>query len=247
MKTNLRNFYKYVLGAASIFLISGAQAAILNNTVSVSGMSMDWSHELSTVSTTTQDGDVTTFMGSDSVTMMVDGVPMPVWDYSWNFSADADPFIAGSFTVTNTSSMMQTFDLLFSLPVSPSFTDGYMTGSLSGSYTDADGSGSAALNLNAWEGLIDGSVEMNGLFSFAGPCLGVGCSVNIAPVTQGPDFYSGDVNSTIGIHMNFGLSAGDSVTFDTLFDVTPVPVPAAVWLFGSGLIALAGFVRRKQI
>ena len=247
MKKTMRNFLTYGLGAAGFLLISGAQAALLNNTVSVSGMTMDWSHELSTVSTTMQDGDVTTFMGSDSVTMMVDGTAMPVWDYSWNLTADPDPFIAGNFTVTNTSSMMQTFDLTFTLPVSPSFTNGYMTGSLGGTYTDADGSGAATLNLNAWEGLIDGSVQMDGLFSFAGPCLGIGCSVTIAPVTQGPDYYLGDVNSTIGIHMNFDLSAGDSVTFDTLFDVTPIPVPAAVWLFGSGLIALAGFVRRRQI
>ncbi len=28
--------------------------------------------------------------------------------------------------------------------------------------------------------------------------------------------------------------------------ITPVPVPAAAWLFGSGLIGLAGFARRKS-
>lgn len=30
------------------------------------------------------------------------------------------------------------------------------------------------------------------------------------------------------------------------YSVSAVPVPAAAWLFGSGLIALAGFVRRKK-
>jgi len=30
------------------------------------------------------------------------------------------------------------------------------------------------------------------------------------------------------------------------FEMTPVPVPAAVWLFGSGLVFLAGIARRKQ-
>ena len=29
-------------------------------------------------------------------------------------------------------------------------------------------------------------------------------------------------------------------------DISAVPVPAAVWLFGSGLIGLAGFDRRKK-
>jgi len=31
----------------------------------------------------------------------------------------------------------------------------------------------------------------------------------------------------------------------TAVDVTPVPTPAAIWLFGSSLIGLAGFARRK--
>lgn len=243
-----------LVGALFAVEITGAQAAIvsLNNTVMVPG-SMTWMEDLSSVSSTTasnltvmdnMDG-TNSYMGMDSVTMMVDGMQTPLWDYSWSLMADPDPFISGSFSVTNTSAMMQTFDITFGLPISPSFTNGYMTGSLSGSYVDANNDGSATLNLNAWDGLIDGSSKMN-LFGFAGPCSGTGCSVSIAEVTQNSIFYTGDANSTIGIHMNFALSAGDSVTFDTLFDVTPVPVPAAVWLFGSGLIGLAGFARRKK-
>jgi len=117
-------------------------------------------------------------------------------------------------------------------------------GSLSGSFTDADNSGGATLNLNLWSGLIDDTTYMN-LFAFGGGCLGAGCSTTISEVSQGPSAFSGSVNNTIGIHMNFGLSAGDSVTFNTLYEVTPVPLPAAVWLFGGGLISLMGFARRK--
>lgn len=32
----------------------------------------------------------------------------------------------------------------------------------------------------------------------------------------------------------------------TAFQMTPVPVPAAVWLFGSGLLGLVGLARRKK-
>ena len=39
--------------------------------------------------------------------------------------------------------------------------------------------------------------------------------------------------------------AGGEVWFDNV-SVSAVPVPAAVWLFGSGLIGLAGFARRKK-
>lgn len=31
------------------------------------------------------------------------------------------------------------------------------------------------------------------------------------------------------------------------FEMTPVPVPAAVWLLGSGLLGLAGIARRKRV
>lgn len=41
-----------------------------------------------------------------------------------------------------------------------------------------------------------------------------------------------------------GPTDGFSYTFDLL--LTPVPVPAAIWLFGSGLIGLIGMARRKR-
>ena len=41
-----------------------------------------------------------------------------------------------------------------------------------------------------------------------------------------------------------GSYTGDH--WDLNMDLTPVPVPAAVWLFGSGLIGLAGVARRKS-
>ena len=46
--------------------------------------------------------------------------------------------------------------------------------------------------------------------------------------------------------MSFELTAGDTAEFTTNFEVTPVPVPAAVWLFGSGLLGLIGVAKRKK-
>ena len=37
-----------------------------------------------------------------------------------------------------------------------------------------------------------------------------------------------------------------SGAFQAVADVAPVPLPAAFWMFGSALIGLAGFVRRKR-
>ncbi len=46
-----------------------------------------------------------------------------------------------------------------------------------------------------------------------------------------------------GLNVNFDIGSGNSLT---VLSVSTVPVPAAVWLFGSGLIGLVGFARRKQ-
>ena len=44
---------------------------------------------------------------------------------------------------------------------------------------------------------------------------------------------------------------GNATTLLTAFSVTaelaPVPIPAAAWLFGSGLLGLVGMARRKKV
>lgn len=37
------------------------------------------------------------------------------------------------------------------------------------------------------------------------------------------------------------------IASDWLFTASPVPVPAAVWLFGSGMLGLIGIARRKKV
>ncbi|RDH86144.1 MAG: hypothetical protein DIZ80_01355 [endosymbiont of Galathealinum brachiosum] len=55
-----------------------------------------------------------------------------------------------------------------------------------------------------------------------------------------------------GSSMDNGPFSGFNMNFDmtsvTMTDYTPsaVPVPAAIWLFGSGLVGLVGFARRKK-
>ena len=50
-----------------------------------------------------------------------------------------------------------------------------------------------------------------------------------------------DGSLRIGIHVQ-GFAGGESASFVN----NPVPVPAAVWLFGSGLLGLIGIARRKK-
>ena len=52
----------------------------------------------------------------------------------------------------------------------------------------------------------------------------------------------GDSDGTPGLDMIDGAFPG----FSANFDLQPVPVPAAVWLFGSGLLGLVGVARRRK-
>jgi hypothetical protein len=47
------------------------------------------------------------------------------------------------------------------------------------------------------------------------------------------------------VKVDFSLSADSSVAISGFVQQTPVPVPAAVWLFGSGLLGLVAIARRK--
>ena len=49
------------------------------------------------------------------------------------------------------------------------------------------------------------------------------------------------------IELNMGGSGAiDNIVF-TAAEMPSVPVPAAIWLFGSGLIGLVGFARGKRV
>jgi hypothetical protein len=41
-------------------------------------------------------------------------------------------------------------------------------------------------------------------------------------------------------------SLGPSGSTGEIFKISAVPIPAAVWLFGSGLVGLAGVARRRM-
>jgi len=63
--------------------------------------------------------------------------------------------------------------------------------------------------------------------------LGIDDAVSGSPMIDGP---------FAGLNVNFDIGSGNSLT---VLSVSSVPVPAAVWLFGSGLIGLIGVARRK--
>ncbi len=165
---------------------------------------------------------------------------------SWSYMVDQDPFITGTFSLTNDTALAKSYVVDFSLPISPAISQSTVSGQVSGTLTDSNGSGSASLTSTSggavYTALADGlfvqSLMTNtnqsvasqfGTVSFSGGSFGQG-----APLA-GPS-----INSTIGIHFAFTLSAGDSVSFSSIFVANSVPAPGAL-----AMALLAGAVGRR--
>ncbi|MES9989983.1 MAG: PEP-CTERM sorting domain-containing protein [Candidatus Thiodiazotropha endolucinida] len=71
---------------------------------------------------------------------------------------------------------------------------------------------------------------------------------NFSEITIGKEFYYTEIASTGSGESYLSTTLYGSATLVNVTDnyLAPVPAPAAVWLFGSGFIGLAGFVLRKK-
>ena len=107
---------------------------------------------------------------------------------------------------------------------------------------------------------MDGTVTAQIPFDWGAP-LGTSCGVancdipvvavfSMTPTATPGEFsvatLDGDGTGTPGTAMTAGPFVGFSPTFSGTATMQAVPVPAAVWLFGSGLVGLAGVARRRK-
>ena len=154
---------------------------------------------------------------------------------SWAYLVDPDPFITGTFSLTNETAFGKSYVVDFSLPISPAIAQSFVSGQMSGTLTDSNGSGSASMTSTnggaVYTALADDVLVQSlmsnanqtvasafGTTSFSGGSFGQG-----VPPLAGPA-----INSTIGISFSFTLSAGDSVSFSSIFVANPVPTPGAL-------------------
>jgi len=171
----------------------------------------------------------------------------PGTSLSWTYLVDPDPFVTGTFTMTNETSSARDYVVDFSLPIAPALSASLLSGQVAGTLTDANGSGSALLtsvgggfvySALADEAFVQGLMAnathqvstANGTSSFSGGSFGFPTPV------AGPA-----INKSIGIRFVFSLSAGDSVSFSSVFVANPVPGPAT-------LVVAAAFaaIRRRR-
>lgn len=240
-----------VAGAsAGAFLIGSVAVSAAPVTLQVCSGSSCWNGSYQIA-----DGTVVNWAGVETLEN-ANGVSVDEWEAtpgfnmdSWSLSMDSDPFVTNNFTITNTSGSTQTYSLGTTLGVSPTIPLGAMLGSIGFSLTDNNGNGAtmATSGVSIYRATIDGNVARtlwNPATSFTAPFGSTASSTFFGFPTREAAPESIDTN--IGLLITFSLTSGDSVAFTSNFDVVPVPVPAAVWLFGSGLLGLLGVSRRKR-
>ena len=165
---------------------------------------------------------------------------------------DTGAFILLNLTARNVSSVTQTYNFSFDVPVDPAYINGTVYGgSTAGSITDNGAYAPlAAVTTVAekpfYEGKIDGSTVL-GIYDTATSwaALWNGGSTNINAVNEGlpGPFLSGPAAlNTIGIDHNFTLTPGDVIAVTSYFQINPEP--ATLGILGLGSLILIRMRRR---
>ena len=168
-------------------------------------------------------------------------------------SGNIDPVLGFGLGATNNSAVPKTFAFAFSLPLGglpvPINTKAQLGTTLT-AFSSSGGSVFATLGggkivdsqdiaFSPTFVSVDKGVDIgNGL-----SVVGQNTAVNIENATG--SILSGGPYDLMSVTVAFGLTANTGVGFSGFVEQTPVPVPAAVWLFGTGLIGLIGVARRK--
>lgn len=253
---------------SSMLLMSPAQAAVVqcgsavcstdfsidfNGTSGVGGGALLYDAETGIISLNL---DPTSISGNgmvvnDSMIMwtMGDGSTINVNSLSGN----ADPILLFGLGAS-TSTSGATFAITFNLPIA---LEGPIDASSSVSYSLTSGSTEGAQIaplsgnvVSAYEvdtsigGLssLNKGVDVGNTFFFTG-----GPQTQSSPVYTASNSFTGDLAyDLMTVQVAFSLSANSSVGISGFVSQTAVPIPAAVWLFGSGLLGLIGISRRKK-
>ena len=171
---------------------------------------------------------------------------------------DPDPVLSIAGSATNSGSTPLAFSFTFNAPMSPALTGNIASSAiLNVGLTDVNGDGAVVAPLAGdtfmlhssdafGSGAGSGSISKN---------VDVGTSLQIAagafPVVSQIFSQTSSLNCVIACtvmsaRMSFLLSAGDNMSFNGVVTQTQVPLPAGIWLLGSGALSLLGLRRRRS-
>jgi len=161
-----------------------------------------------------------------------------------------------------------------STPMTGATLSSFLNSEFSGTYDDVTGMFDASFSIDNTAGpvhisgtlLFDGSGQLASnselIVDFQGTPSGFLTDTTIGFLpgdiccsgSLDPNAFNGSMMSLWGANFDYGTGndifngsyAGSTLGMDLRLELTAVPVPAAVWLFGSGLIGLAATARRRK-
>ena len=206
-------------------------------------------------------GDIS--LNTDQTTIVGSGVATDNGGIMWTMDTgetvsvgslygNADP-ILGFGLGASTGDLSSTFGFTFNLPIAltgqinASSSVSYSLSSLSsdGAQITANGNVVTASEVDtsvSGLGFLNKGVDVGDTFGFLG-----GPQTQNSSVFTASSSFTGDLAyDLMEVKVDFALTANSSVGISGFVQQTVVPVPAAVWLFGSGLLGLIGVARRKK-
>lgn len=156
---------------------------------------------------------------------------------------DSDPLITGNTLITNLTNSTQVYTITFTLPTAFLAAPNLIRGSIVVSLLDEAGDGasfSTAAGIPIYSARIDSitvATLLNDPYSLSGLTY-----VNSGLQEFGWQANGVPVNSSIGIQLQFALTAHDSAAILSRFEVAEIPEPATVLLLGLGTLLIK---RRK--
>jgi hypothetical protein len=182
-----------------------------------------------------------------------DAFGQPAWELDWDCMVDPDPFVDAAIQVTNISGVDATFSLLMVLPIIPTGPMTEMNGSAALTLTN-NGFESAFMRPEAGDSIYSAYIDFVSVADVPQATLfggayelsaGAFTTVDDDDDFGNPSPLSGPpAGSNIAIRLTFELSAGDSASISSLFNIVAVPAPAGLAVLG--LIGLAATRRRRS-
>lgn len=172
------------------------------------------------------------------------------WKVEYDITADPDPYLFATFTLTNFTGASQNFTLNAVLPIDPAITGGFFAGgSVSVSLMDVvsgDGVGGSLTCLDTGEPIYMARVDDTDFqpllaspqsFATVGSATTAFGSADFGePI---PSLYSpGDILNNIEIEINATVGANTVAVVLATFEVTPEPASLGLVATGLGLVVL---------